>query len=588
MRAVLVGSDGKYITLPEIGEPGDWLYNTTENIDFDYYPDVVEDQLNSAHLNTDSQRRIKKIYIQSTARAGSRIVLFAGIDEDSSTTYYSENIDEKVEILAEGTPSFSFPEDYNWIRRIISVEDDYPIEPFNDARFIYEYALSPKYVRFSHAQFNPDTAKSKGMIRWQYNGPTETFATHVGVALPNTKTVHYNNEIQLGAAFPPRRAKEVVTENAGMLVVLLQGDNQIPYYPAGTEHHGPLRLDAYDKYGTLHNINIDFDLSQEDAFDKRTNLVVSTQSAQSVAANFVTLEHFQVKGFNSERDRQVCPLYNNGHQQTYIDVVLFARNEKNEPVQIDQAILDKVELVNFDNGAALGPSYTVTRTQSDKDKSFVYHPSSQAQSHSAPAQGGDSIRFWIRTTSKHSTTIAARLIHDGVTYHTYQRDVATGGKTVSGKSNSAAVISPLEQDYFYRAPDFDFTRANYNTDIKSGIIDVDLYTLKLKSHLAHYIAWNLPASHIWTIDYIGSDKTNMLAFYQRNNQTSVTLNFSGVNQPMSVNGSRGVAHVARIKRAKKDLNEKFVGIQVHYLDQYGNRHYVWFNPGSEANTINIT
>lgn len=117
-----------------------------------------------------------------------------------------------------------------------------------------------------------------GMIRWQRNTAGETLASNVGVALPGNAAVQYNPAIRLGDAFPVRQHQQIRSANPNQVVVVLQGDNQIPYYSEGLDHQGPCQLTAYDVYGNVHAIGILFDNSQSDPTGRRTTLQVTTRS----------------------------------------------------------------------------------------------------------------------------------------------------------------------------------------------------------------------------------------------------------------------------------------------------------------------
>lgn len=623
LKPVYLDDDGNYVALPHIVSADDWWYADSENPAFDYLPSSFKPEpMRAVILNADgsdgqmlevgpdgnwlyvgsaesasvaytqpsSARRVKRFYVQSQSRAGTNITLYASIEKDQDTVYYSKNTDSDITLFAEQSPTFNFPDDYNWTQRKIQLTADQFSSEDSDARFIYEFSLTPRHVRFSYAEFHPDSPESKGMIRWQDHTPDQTFASHVGVALPGCKDIHYNDTIRLGTAFPPRKATTVSAENPDAIVVLLQGDNQILYYSEGSAQQGPLKLQAYDRYGTLHTISITFDDSEGSAFDKRTRLAVSTHSSSTTDDNFVNITHFQVKGLNTELHKQVCKLYNNGLQQIYINVVLSAVNASDETVQLSQDVLDKVQLVDYDTGNALSPLlYWVSRSQSALDKRFHLLPATLANDappcNASPAQGGQSITFWIKTPISTNRTIGARLVHNGVTYHTYQKDIDPGGKTVSGRSNSAAVISPIPQDYHYSKYNFSLERENSSVELGRDIYDVDTYTIRIKS-ASHYIVWSNIQDKVWMYDYIGNKKANYLACYQCNSNRSSVLYFNDRPQRVYINSKPGDASAARVKAYKNNYTgETWTSLQVTYYDQYGNGHKIYLKPTEEANLI---
>ncbi|WP_442112383.1 hypothetical protein [Pseudomonas sp. NUPR-001] len=627
LKPVYLDDDGNYVALPELTSNESWFYSSSENPNFDYLPSTFtpepltaatfnEDgslgqlltlgpegnwldannadpvtsntEISSTNTQVNGARRVKRFYVQSHSRAGTDITLYACIEKNQETIYYSKDSESEVTLIAESTPAFKFPEDYNWTQKKVSLASNTYASEDNDARFIHEFSLSPRHVRFSYAEFHPDTAQSKGMIRWQDHTPGQTFASHVGVALPHARNIHYNDNIKLGAQFPARKATTISAENPDSIVVLLQGDNQIPYYSEGFDQQGPLKLQAYDRYGTLHSISIAFDDSEGSAFDKRTKLTVSTSNNDHINSDDIHITHFQVKGLNSDAHKQICKLYNNGLQQTYVNIVITAVNSRDEPISLPQDVLDKILLVDYDTGTALSPSdYSISRRQSDRDKRFhiIQSTYSNEASSATPNQGGQSITYWISTLSRTNLTIGARLVHDGITYHTYQTDVEPGGKTVSGKSNSAAVISPQLQDYNYRKEDFSLERKNSSVDLTPGIYDVDTYTIKINS-ANHFIVWSDAPTSVWMYDYIGNLKANYLAYYQCNEVKGSTLYFGTIPQRVPINTNTGDATAARVKGYKYDASgERYFSLLVTYRDQHGNGHAVYLKPYEEANFI---
>ncbi|MEG1350594.1 MAG: hypothetical protein RSD49_21440 [Hafnia sp.] len=626
LKPVYLDDDGNYVALPELPSDESWFYSSSENPDFDYLPSsFTPEPLNAATFNEDgslgqlltlgpegnwlyasnaesdanikignaytpinSARRVKRFYVQSRSRAGTDITLYACIEKNQETIYYSKDSESEITLIAESTPAFKFPEDYNWTQKKVSLTSNTYASEDNDARFIHEFSLSPRHVRFSYAEFHPDIAQSKGMIRWQDHTPGQTFASHVGVALPHSRNVHYNDNIKLGTQFPARKATTISAENPDSIVVLLQGDNQIPYYSEGFDQQGPLKLQAYDRYGTLHSISIAFDDSEGSAFDKRTNLTVSTSNNDHINSDDIHITHFQVKGLNSESHKQTCKLYNNGLQQTYVNIVITAVNARDEQISLPQSALDKIQLVDYDTGTALSPSdYSISRSQSARDKRFhiIQSTYSNEAPSATPNQGGQSITFWISTLSRTNLTIAARLVHDGITYHTYQADVEPGGKTVSGKSNSAAVISPQLQDYNYRKQDFNLERKNSSVELSPDIYDVDTYTIRINS-ANHYIVWSDAPDSVWMYDYIGKETANYLAYYQCSAVKGSTLYFDAYPQRVPINTNMGEATAARVKGYKHNANgERYYSLLVTYRDQHGNGHSVYLKPYDNANLI---
>jgi YD repeat-containing protein len=115
------------------------------------------------------------------------------------------------------------------------------------------------------------------MIRWERNAVGESAASNVGVGYPGIKTVYYNPEIDVGSDFASRRHTTIRSSNDRQVVVVLQGDNRIPFYMEGLEHSGPSRVLAYDIDGNTHNLEFSFGI-EGSPFEQRTTLRVNATS----------------------------------------------------------------------------------------------------------------------------------------------------------------------------------------------------------------------------------------------------------------------------------------------------------------------
>ncbi|MBM3107785.1 hypothetical protein IIE18_21905 [Pseudomonas sp. V1] len=599
LTVVTQSADGSYQPLPELSEDWNstanepWFYSQKRDERFDYFSDTLK--IKQPHLpnGQTEQAYSKLIYIQSSAAAGSVLTLRGCIQEDGEnpeTVYYTDKddgFDIKVELITAAIPLYAFPENYIW-RKIRSDGDSAA-----GARFIHEYSLQPYNAQFVYAEFSD--ADIKGMIRWQDHQPTQTYASHVGLAIPGSKEIHYNTDITLGSDFPARQVKEVNNAPNGVIIVLLQGDNQIKFNASDLKNGGPCSLSAYDKNGNEHYIQIAFDDSQGSPLARRTNLTVQSTTVQPASkrrANIANIVFFKVRGVGRDENNATCRLYRNGKQQTYVEVELQAVDDNNIPVEITPDILEKVKIVDYVSGDDLPSEYTFSATRSEIDEKFDLFPDTKAPV-SPVTQPGQGQSFWIKTTSITQKQIAAELTHDGVTYHTYQKNLEPGGKTEAGKSNSSATILPVAQNYFFKAADFNLSRRDAKLLNRNGILkEVDEYLISFKSP-NHSITYSeTPTSLqdtsqniIFTIDYTGSNTTNVLHYFRYDYSRTVNAGFHTAVFEININQNNGVAHAARAKLDMKFSSEYTDALKVHYIDQFGNSHPVFLHPGDVSNTL---
>ncbi|WP_422403638.1 hypothetical protein [Pseudomonas sp. GZD-209] len=592
LRIVSQKAFGIYDPLPEKHASAPWFYSDQYDVRFDYFPALTQPTLpepptppgmdeknliredNASYWLNDSEIRYKQLYIHSRAPAGSKLTLRVAITKDADgEDYYSDkDLISDLDLYAHPAPNYVFPQDYQWAQT--RNEGD----TVGGSRFIHEHRLMPIEVPFSYAQFEPDD--TNGMIRWQDHQPDQTFASHVGIAWPGDKTVHYDTSIRLGAHFPARQVKEVKTDNTGAVIVLLQGDNQIPYYTAGTDRQGPCRVSAYDRHGNRHRLSIAFDDTQSDPLGRRSKLTVVNTSAldeQTTPLRVANIAFFQVKGLGSANNNTSCPLYNNTYQSTYIDIVIRALDEKQQPVQLTAAELNSIQLVRYDTGAVLGSGYTtyIAATRRSPYDLFDFYPGTATENSLAANQNDQTIRFWLTTNTSTNLQVAARLVLGGVTYHTYQKDVTVGGVTVAGKSNSSAIIAPRPRNYDLGPTDFRFTRTDYSDD---GNADIDVYRLWFyeSKYKIRY------SNHRDESVYKGvtSNKRHEIRVYKRDSRRE-GIPSNSYHYFATVNDRDGNAYATRI-RVNRNENSPDTDFHRHvtYYDQNGNGHLLWV--GSKA------
>ncbi len=587
LRIVSQKAFGIYDPLPEKHASAPWFYSDQYDVRFDYFPALTQPTLpepptppgmdeknliredNASYWLNDSEIRYKQLYIHSRAPAGSKVTLRVAITKDADgEDYYSDkDLISDLDLYAHPAPNYVFPQDYQWAQT--RNEGD----TVGGSRFIHEHRLMPIEVPFSYAQFEPDD--TNGMIRWQDHQPDQTFASHVGIAWPGDKTVHYDTSIRLGAHFPARQVKEVKTDNTGAVIVLLQGDNQIPYYTAGTDRQGPCRVSAYDRHGNRHRLSIAFDDTQSDPLGRRSKLTVVNTSAldeQTTPLRVANIGFFQVKGIGLAENNVLCKLHNSARQPTFIDVVIRALDDKQQPVQLTSEELNRIVLVRYDTGTLLGSQYT---TYIDNNRRFPDDLfdvlGAQILTPQKPLQSDQAVRFWIKTNATINLQVAARLVLSGVTYHTHQKDLPPGGSTLSGKSNSSATLAALNRNYDLPPSSFSYGRVDiYNSDGK----DIDLYRLWVtnSSYRLCYSTGNAASLHYRNYT---SNKQRIQQHYRLDNRRTVKVS-PHHELTAEINALRGNAYASRLlTNDKQDLDYMDKGFHETYYDQNGYGWPLW-------------
>ncbi|MGE1082821.1 hypothetical protein ACQJ0O_11365 [Pseudomonas shirazensis] len=296
---------------------------------------------------------------------------------------------------------------------------------------------------------------------------------------------------------------------------------------------------------------------------------------------------FQVKGLGFAENNTRCPLYNNTYQTTYVDVVIRAVNDNQEPVNLTASQLNSIQLVDYDTGARLanGYSWYISASKRSPDDLFDLYPASLPAEQSAPSQDDQRIRIWIKTNSTANVQVAARLMLGGVTYHTHYKAGKVGGETESGKSNSSATIVPHPQNYTIPASEFEYTRSDY----KSGdSYDIDLYRLRF-SGTQYQIRYSSTSDNRFASVSGGRAIWNNQYYYKPDYPRTAIFFIGDVFfYDVEINGTPGTAYASRIKVYRSMQGPKIdIGGQVSYRDQYGNGHPIWIRAqrNTDANLL---
>lgn len=272
LRLVVQLEGRQYLPLPEVGEEGHWTYAKSRDERFDFHATATDAP--ELPVEQSAQVRTKVLYIQTEAPGGSSITLRAMVRKDADTVYYTDgsSFDSSLEVHAVRPPIYRFPDDYRWEKTRDEGDSN------GGSRFIHEHSLTPRNVGFSYGEFR--STDTKGMIRWQSRDPNQSFASHVGIALPGETEVQYNPDINLGNLPPSEKVTEPKSSTRESAVIVLQGDNRIPYYSGGATHDQPFSVDLYDRQGNLHRLTVRFDDSQDTALKRRTVFSPSTSRGE--------------------------------------------------------------------------------------------------------------------------------------------------------------------------------------------------------------------------------------------------------------------------------------------------------------------
>nr|WP_314876556.1 hypothetical protein [uncultured Pseudomonas sp.] len=592
LRAVIQVGELEYLELPKMCTSPQWGYSTARDNNFDYYLGGADTHLDPAPSSSEFDPKL--IYIHSTASTPDTIVLRAAITKDNGKVYYSDKnsgLDYKVQLDSRRPPVYSFPADYIWTET--HTKGDIGI----GANFVVEHSFSLANVGFSRGTF--DSADTHGMIRWHTNTLTERFASHVGMALVGTDpTIYYDPRIKLPDDFKTLRMETAVqSDTTSSLVVLVQGDNAIPYDSDSSDIEDPLKIMALDRHGNGHKFTIAFTPSGS-SLEKRTKLQVSvagefelpperiSQAGAAVDQKVANIEFFQVKGVGSSIHNSDCPLYPNGYQQTYVDVVLRPVNANREPVALTDEDIRKIKIVDYLTGANLSSQYQITRSRSDLDKKFQYFTGTSA-SHLEPAQNDTAVKFWIKTTAEKSRQIAATIEINGTHYHTHDANLPPGGTTESGRSNSSAKLSMLSQNYHYRAEHFNLQRTD---EISNDQVDVDLYTISLFSNTHKIVYSHLPDGQVEVccVD-LNNGRYNIIVVWRFDEPRKVDIALGlWQSHPRLINHRQGFVTAARVKTPLIFGRKTSVTpLRCEVRDQYGNPHYVTVHPAGHNGSNHI-
>jgi len=374
---------------------------------------------------------------------------------------------------------------------------------------------------------------------------------------------------------------------AAHLLVLVQGDHNIPYVSGNRRRENPINVHAVDRYGTSHHLNIGFDGQQ------RVDLRVSTRPGLALFNQAGgTLDFFQVRGLNRDQDNTTCVLYANGHQQTEVAVLVQARNANGEIIKVRDEVLANIEFIDYNTGALLSRSeFTISRS---RNHTFDYHPdNNQLRLHSAPGQGSVQ-SFYISSRKTGNTKIAARLNYGGRTYRTNDRSAPADGAVRNGRSNSSATIQGRAQNYRFSSSQFVVQRENY---ITRKDLDVDRYAIRFSDpgyfiRASQHERGSEDQTHFGKFNGLRSKRSYSHAAFAVDARSSVRYQWGNwaptQTHTIEINRPRGTAHAVRVSAVHFTRSNRETKTRVVYLDQYGNGHPVFFGSSEGGNRLTLS
>lgn len=559
-----LNANGEWVALPGVLDSLGWCYQSAHDNRYDYYPSGFDMAVPVEPPCETSSGRLKRFYVHCSAAPGDALALCGTIDK---TPGVRERTAESLEhkLLAEPSPRYSFPEDYHWQKRMRVGDRLFNPGCYRHDRFVFEYALRPKRVDFSHADFASSAVTERNLIRWELGQPNQNVATVVGVAFPQSAAIAYDSVIETGAELAERLVEHVLTPNDHQIVVVAQGVRGDSHAGGNVRQGQPLEIEAHDRYGAVHRLAIDFESAED-----RLNLQIKHRlPAEATAISSITF--FKVAGRGSENDNDSCILYENGLQQTYIKVMLKAQDSEGRSVTIPREVLDTVTLVDYDTGESLSDRFTISQIQSAFDRGFEFYPHQSTPSDTLPEEPGASVvTFYIKASIySRCSRVAAKLIIGGKVYDTRDASLPAGeGVTSRGRSNNSATVSVKLRDYYYSDEDFEFRRHNVDYPAE-GVRDLDLYDLRLKATTLHRLAYveGIGGTVAW--DYYGDNITNWI--YVGGVRLVVTASKNGISQTMHFSGYQvGLARIKVSRRWVEGESSRDIYFTVLCYDELGN------------------
>ncbi|MBJ9976846.1 hypothetical protein IAE35_11070 [Pseudomonas sp. S75] len=564
-------AEGDWIDLPRDAGDGDesWFYQADHDERYDYYPSLLDMAVPVYTTSRSDDSRFIRLYVHSTAAVGESIKVRASISQAPGQVHWcAEPLHPKL--YTERSPLYSFPEDYRWQRRVRCEDRLFESCPIQSDRFLVEYSLRPKHTAFSWASMS--SAGLNQIMRWDEQEPTVDHATIVSAVLPDSADVVQSAHLQADTELTARMVTRPLSSTAGQIVLIAQGDPEVSRGLKSDAPHQPLMIKAYDRQGALHRLEVDFASEKN-----RTDLQVNVAPASYPIDTITNISYFKVLGRGLSRDDTRCLLYSNGMQQTYVRVLIEGVNNLGEVVPVPPQVLQSIRLVEYYTGESIGSDFTISLTQSEVDKRFIYYQD-QPSALDPPSKKKQSqaIDFYIKAKTTKNVRVAAKLTIGEKTYHTYDRNLEAGeGATQSGRSNCSATIDPKVQNYWYDSNDhYTYDKADHSS---SWPVDITYrYELRLKSETHHQLVYAPDWTYIWWSNGNAVYYTIWIHFFGLDERRTRNAETHGVSQFVNLpNDAACQTQMYIDRRWPEGSKEKPVSVKIFPRDENGNEHSIW-------------
>lgn len=541
-----VKPDGVYRPLPASPKAEGWRYSHAIEVE----PDVQSKSTGAA--------RCKEFHIHSKAPAGTFIDLVARISTDEMTHHYSDHADwsTRLSVYARSAPGQLTPDtethQHHWLSefsiRVTSANEQLYnngehkalIELFveaNEGEIITEEQLNSLTL----AELTPDGTYRPLLedpaAAWRYSKPVEKSDLNKASACCTKACKKFYVHTQ-AAAYSSIDLVGRITKNK---------DNVC--HSVGNTFHSMVTLTAKPE-------------------------PTSTKTADTA---FKSLEWFQVKGMGSETNNTVCPVYTNGRHQTRVVVVVGAVDASNHPVQISkEELARRVVLIDYDTGVELSTKgYAISPTKGRYDAIV----GSSGQKKSSTQQNYSAVEFWVSTRILSQQQIGAKITTKQgsvtVTFATHQKNLAPGGKTVNGQSNSSATIYGIASHFPFPPKSFILVEEQHNV---AGNFNYKNYRISLPQ--GYQICYSdHPGNpngrlHVFRRNEPGGQWTRFQTAWSYG-KTWRDYGFQGVwHGRIRANPIKGQANAFRLA-AHDFFGEEGDSVQVTYHDTCGVLHPVW-------------
>ncbi|WP_028695223.1 hypothetical protein [Pseudomonas cremoricolorata] len=576
-------ASGECVPIPRDDDTADWFYRTRHDDRYDYYPSGADMAVPVAPFRADGTVRSKRLYVHCRAADGQSITVLGTVQPTSGQRMVTPEPLQQ-ELIAEQSPNYCFPQDYEWQRKVRIGERLFDNSVIRDSDALLEFSLRPKWGGFSSARLVVAPTAARQAMPSDPQPSLGAMQPRVGFALPNTSTIVYPSGVHATTADPDHWVTQPLTSTTDQLVIVVQPQPCPDSTLDDRAQAQPQTIEARDRQGALHLLSV------RPSLDTRLDLEVST--VHSVGSHAISnISFLRVAGRGLAADAAPCRLYANGSQQTYVDVIIEAVDQYGIPVTIPDSVLAGLELIDYNTGSRMPPGYGVSRTQSRIDLRFSYYQNQFMAGESLPIRpNAQVIRFFYKTYQSANVRVAARLMIDGKTYHSHDHTLPPGdGKTVAGRSNTSAIIEPRAVDYVYNRPgDFSLVRHDAGDHRSDGVRDIDRYHLSFQSPIAHRIVY-YPQSQSLRWDYNGKNMTNWIFWSALLGQSSVTAARLDISQPLNTPNEGVSLFRLQLDRTwiEGESNRDW-SYMCNVQDENGNHHSVWVAVRYRMNVMWLT